>query len=48
MARQPRFALPGQPQHVIQRGNNRQSIFRADSDYDFYLEKLGDAEFQGV
>ncbi len=43
MARQPRFVLPGQPQHVIQRGNNRQNIFRADSDYDFYLEKLGDA-----
>ncbi len=43
MARQPRFVLPGQPQHVIQRGNNRQNIFLADSDYDFYLEKLGDA-----
>ena len=25
MARLPRFILPGQPQHVIQRGNNRQS-----------------------
>ena len=23
MSRQPRFVLPGQPQHVIQRGNNR-------------------------
>ncbi len=23
MARQPRFVIPGQPQHVIQRGNNR-------------------------
>lgn len=43
MARQPRFVLPGQPQHVIQRGNNRDVIFVADEDYRFYLEKLGDA-----
>jgi len=40
MPRLPRFVLPGQPQHVIQRGNNRQNIFRKDSDYEFYLEKL--------
>ena len=40
MARQPRFILPGQPQHVIQRGNNRQPIFATTRDYDFYLEKL--------
>ncbi len=40
MARLPRFILPGQPQHIIQRGNNRQIIFRADDDYLFYLEKL--------
>lgn len=43
MARLPRFELPGQPQHVIQRGNNRQSIFRAQGDYHYYLEKLGEA-----
>ncbi len=43
MARQPRFVLAGQPQHVIQRGNNRQDIFCADEDYAFYLEKLADA-----
>ena len=43
MARLPRFVIPGQPQHVIQRGNNRQSIFRADDDYHFYLEKLAEA-----
>ncbi len=24
MARLPRFVLPGQPQHIIQRGNNRE------------------------
>ena len=28
MARLPRYAMPGQPQHVIQRGNNRSTIFR--------------------
>ncbi len=40
MARLPRFVLPGQPQHVIVRGNNRSEIFRATADYRFYLEKL--------
>lgn len=43
MARLSRFVIPGQPQHVIQRGNNRQNIFRAVSDYKYYLEKLTDA-----
>ncbi|WP_031433980.1 transposase [Methylomarinum vadi] len=43
MARLPRFDLPGQPQHVIQRGNNRSVIFVADEDYQFYLEKLNAA-----
>jgi len=32
-----------QPQHVIQRGNNRQPIFVTTRDYEFYLEKLMDA-----
>lgn len=40
MARLPRFVLPGQPQHVIQRGNNRQAIFQVEDDYRLYLEKL--------
>jgi putative transposase len=43
MARQPRFVLPGHPQHVIQRGNNRDIIFVTDQDYEFYLEALGEA-----
>ncbi len=43
MARLPRFVIPGQPQHVIQRGNDRQTIFRAEKDYRFYLEKLREA-----
>ena len=40
MARLLRFVIPGQPQHVIQRGNNRHEIFCAKADYHFYLEKL--------
>lgn len=43
MARQPRYGLPGQPQHVILRGNNRQETFCTDEDYRFFLEKLSDA-----
>ncbi len=43
MARLPRFVLPGHPQHVIQRGNNRQEIFCTDEDYRFYLDKLNEA-----
>ncbi|HEX04363.1 MAG TPA: transposase, partial [Bacteroidetes bacterium] len=39
MARLPRLVIPGQPQHVIQRGNNREVIFISDDDY-LYLEKL--------
>ncbi len=43
MARLPRYVLPGQPQHIIQRGNNRSIIFGAEADYHFYLECLADA-----
>jgi REP-associated tyrosine transposase len=43
MARLPRFVIPGQPQHIIQRGNNRSVIFVADEDYQFYLDKLKSA-----
>jgi len=43
MARLPRFVVPGQPQHVIVRGNNRSDIFYLNVDYQFYLEKLGEA-----
>lgn len=41
MARQPRFFLPGQPQHVIQRGNNRDVTFVDADDSRFYLDTLG-------
>lgn len=40
MARLPRYSLPGQPQHLIQRGNNRAAIFFTDADYGFYLDCL--------
>ncbi len=40
MPRKPRFNLPGIPQHVIQRGNNREPCFRADRDYRRYLRDL--------
>ena len=40
MARLPRFVIPGYPQHVIQRGNNRQQILLDESDYWFLWEKL--------
>ena len=43
MARQGRFVLPGHPQHVIQRGNNRDVIFAADKDYRRDLDTLGEA-----
>ena len=43
MARLPRFDVPEQPQHVIQRGNNRSIIFVGEEDYEFYLKKLGEA-----
>ena len=43
MARQPRFLLPGHPQHIIQRGNNRSILFAEDEDYSFYLEALQQA-----
>jgi len=43
MARLPRFVIADQPQHIIVRGNNREPIFYADADYQFYLEKLQQA-----
>ena len=46
MARLPRYVLPGVPQHVIQRGNNRQPIFAADGDYRAYLDWLKTAADQ--
>ena len=43
MARLPRFVLPGHPQHIIIRGNNREPVFATNEDYRFFLDKLADA-----
>jgi putative transposase len=43
MARKPRFNLIGIPQHVIQRGNNREPCFYSVEDYQRYLQDLDDA-----
>ena len=43
MARKPRFNLPGIPQHVIQRGNNRDPCFLGEQDYQRYLKNLCEA-----
>jgi putative transposase len=40
MARLPRFDLPGIPQHVVQRGNNRLPCFLDDQDRQRYLQCL--------
>jgi len=40
MPRLPRLNLPNIPQHVVQRGNNRQASFFCDQDYCVYLDKL--------
>ena len=43
MARQPRLDLPGIPQHIVQRGNNRLPCFLDDADRHRYLHLLGEA-----
>ncbi len=40
MPRKPRFDLTDVPQHVIQRGNDRQPCFLRESDYRAYLDYL--------
>lgn len=43
MACLPRYTIPGQPQHIIQRGNNRQAIFVVKADYQFFRNALVEA-----
>jgi putative transposase len=43
MARLPRFILPGYPQHVIQRGNNRMDVLHDEEDYWALWSTLRDA-----
>ena len=40
MARRPRIVIPGQPQLIIQRGDNRQDVFAIDADYQIFREAL--------
>lgn len=40
MARLPRICLPGIPQHIIQRGNNRQVCFASEEDFAAYAHWL--------
>ncbi|WP_363700131.1 transposase [Shewanella sp. CG12_big_fil_rev_8_21_14_0_65_47_15] len=42
MPRKPRVSLAGVPEHVIQRGNNRQVIFACDDDMKAYVTWLRD------
>ncbi|TVT55154.1 MAG: transposase, partial [Sedimenticola thiotaurini] len=43
MPGKPRFVLPGVPQHIVQRGNNRSPCFFAIDDYFHYLRDLREA-----
>lgn len=40
MPRRPRLDLAGVPQHIIQRGNDRQPCFFTEADYLCYLAEL--------
>ena len=40
MARKPRLDLVGMPQHIVQRGNNRDACFYAEEDYRNYMDWL--------
>lgn len=42
MARLPRLTLPDYPHHVIQRGNNHQSIFTTSDQFKFFLGLLSE------
>lgn len=46
MARLPRLIIPDQPHHIIQRGNDRQLIFRDTDDYQAFLRWAREASKQ--
>ena len=46
MARSARLVLPGQPHHVYQQGNNRQSVFVDREDFDTLLSWLKESSRQ--
>jgi hypothetical protein len=39
MPRQPRYFIPDIPQHIIQRGVDRQAVFFEPGDYELYLRR---------
>lgn len=43
MARLPRLDLPNVPQHIVQRGNDRQPCFAGLADYQNYRQELYEA-----
>ena len=42
MARLPRIVVPGQPLHIVQRGNDRNPVFFTEMDYRVYLDVLNE------
>jgi len=40
MPRKARLLVPSCPHHIVQRGHNRNTVFVADEDYQYYLENL--------
>lgn len=40
MPRIPRLVVPGEPHHIVQRGNRRLPTFFCDDDYQYYLEVM--------
>ena len=40
MGRKARIIIPGYPHHIVQKGHNRQKIFRDDDDRELYLKML--------
>ena len=42
MSRKQRIGIPGVPQHVVQRGNNKQACFFGEADYHYFLAILYD------
>jgi len=46
MARRPRLFVADIPYHVVQRGNNKNSIFFSDKDYVYFLEVLQEAKIK--
>lgn len=46
MPRQPRPDVAGVPQHIVQRGNDRQPCFFTEDDYPRYLANLREASLR--